>query len=145
MPVGRIWIAADDTGVTDVSYAGPPAGAVEGRTPLIDEAAEQLNGYFRGERREFDLPLSPSGTPFRLKVWEELRRIPYGLTVTYGQVAAAVGDPKASRAVGMANNRNPLAIIVPCHRVVGADGSLTGYAGGLANKELLLALEKKNK
>ena len=111
-------------------------------TPLLQEAEEQLNEYFAHVRREFDLPLAPRGTPFQRAVWAALEEIPYGETLSYGEVALRVGNPKAARAVGMANNRNPIAIVIPCHRVVGADGSLTGYAGGLAAKERLLALEQ---
>jgi methylated-DNA-[protein]-cysteine S-methyltransferase len=101
----------------------------------------ELDEYFAGERREFTTPLAPEGTPFQLKVWEALRTIPYGTTTSYGEIAAQVGKPTASRAVGAANGKNPIAVIVPCHRVIGANGSLTGYGGGLERKELLLGLE----
>ena len=111
-------------------------------TPLLQEAEEQLNEYFAGARREFDLPLAPKGTPFQKAVWAEMCRIPYGETRTYGQIAAQIGRPTACRAVGMANNRNPIAIVVPCHRVVGSTGALVGYAGGLGVKTHLLNLEK---
>mgnify|MGYP000773019812 CR=1 FL=1 len=112
-------------------------------TPLLQEAEEQLNEYFAGARREFDLPLAPKGTPFQKAVWAEMNKIPYGETRTYGQIAAQIGRPTACRAVGMANNRNPIVIVIPCHRVLGYDGKLTGYAGGLDIKERLLALEKR--
>ncbi|MFC9701522.1 methylated-DNA--[protein]-cysteine S-methyltransferase [Streptomyces sp. NPDC056943] len=105
------------------------------------EAIRQLDAYFAGELTEFDLPLHLVGTPFQLRVWEELRRIPYGETRTYGELAEALGNPTASRAVGLANGKNPVGIVVPCHRVVGASGSLTGYGGGLDRKQRLLALE----
>ncbi|KQX12403.1 cysteine methyltransferase [Streptomyces sp. Root431] len=105
------------------------------------EAIRQLDAYFAGELTEFDLPLHLVGTPFQLRVWEELRRIPYGETRTYGELAEALGNPTASRAVGLANGKNPVGIVVPCHRVVGAGGSLTGYGGGLDRKQRLLALE----
>ena len=111
-------------------------------TPLLQEAEEQLNEYFAGVRREFDLPLAAKGTPFQQAVWAQLRKIPYGEVRTYGQLAAALGNPKAGRAVGSACHRNPLCIVVPCHRVIGADGSLTGYAEGLDIKEYLLELER---
>lgn len=111
-------------------------------TPLLQEAEEQLNEYFAGVRREFDLPLAAKGTAFQQAVWAQLRRIPYGKVRTYGQLAAALGKPKASRAVGSACHCNPLCIVVPCHRVIGADGSLTGYAEGLDIKEYLLELER---
>jgi methylated-DNA-[protein]-cysteine S-methyltransferase len=110
----------------------------------IADAARQLKEYFRGERTEFDLPLAPDGTPFQRKVWKALLRIPYGETVSYGQVARWIGMPEASRAVGAANGRNPLPIAVPCHRVIGSSGKLTGYGGGLDIKEALLALERKH-
>ena len=111
-------------------------------TPLLQEAEEQLNEYFAGVRREFDLPLAAKGTAFQQTVWAQLRKIPYGEVRTYGQLEAALGNPKASRAVGSACHRNPLCIVVPCHRVIGADGSLTGYAEGLDIKEYLLELER---
>jgi methylated-DNA-[protein]-cysteine S-methyltransferase len=102
---------------------------------------EQLGEYFDGRRRHFDVPLAPTGSPFELAVWRALLEIPYGETVSYGQLAARIGRPGAPRAVGVANARNPIAVIVPCHRVIGADGSLTGYGGGLERKRLLLDLE----
>ncbi len=113
----------------------------ERRDAAFARARAQLEEYFAGERREFDLPLSLSGNPFELRVWAELRRIPYGETVSYGEIARRIGDPGAARAVGLANGRNPVAVIVPCHRVIGADGSLTGYGGGLERKRYLLDLE----
>ena len=106
-------------------------------------AREQLNEYFSGVRSEFSIPLAPTGTPFRMKVWEVLARIPYGETATYGEAAAEIGNPAASRAVGMANHYNPIAIIIACHRVIGSTGSLTGYGGGLDRKRTLLALEQR--
>jgi len=112
-------------------------------SPLSDDAARQLEEYFRGERQSFDLPLAPVGTPFQMAVWEALRTIPYGETRSYGQIAAAIGNPKGSRAVGMACNRNPIWIVIPCHRVVGSTGKLTGYEGGLDMKRSLLELESK--
>lgn len=117
----------------------------ETETPLLKKAAKELMEYFNGERKVFDIPFASHGTEFRLKVWEKLNLIPYGETRSYGEIAKMIGNPKASRAVGMANNRNPLAIIVPCHRVIGHDGNLTGYAGGLKLKQQLLDLEKQNK
>lgn len=112
------------------------------QTPPLQEAEEQLTEYFAGVRREFDLPLAPKGTPFQQAVWAQLLQIPYGESCTYGQLAAALGKPSASRAVGNACRSNPLAILIPCHRVVGANGRLTGYAGGLDVKEYLLELER---
>lgn len=113
------------------------------RTELLQEAKKQLQEYFAGKRQAFDLPIYSQGTEFQQKVWGALRQIPYGETRSYGEIAAQVGNPKASRAVGGANNKNPIMIIVPCHRVVGADGSLVGFGGGLYAKEYLLSLEKK--
>ena len=111
-------------------------------SPLIQEAAKQLREYFAGTRRVFDLPLSFEGTEFQQKVWAALLAIPYGETRTYGEIAAQAGNPKAARAAGMANNRNPIAIICPCHRVIGSDGSLVGFGGGLPVKKYLLDLER---
>jgi methylated-DNA-[protein]-cysteine S-methyltransferase len=111
------------------------------QSPPLDEARRQLEAYFAGELREFDLPLAPEGSEFQLRVWEQLRAIPYGETISYGELARRVGDPAAARAVGLANGRNPLPVIVPCHRVIGADGSLTGFGGGLERKRRLLELE----
>ena len=106
-------------------------------------AKRQIAEYFDGTRRDFDLPLAPDGTTFQLRVWEELSRISYAETISYGELARRIGKPTASRAVGAANGRNPLAIVVPCHRVIGADGTLTGYGGGLPVKKALLALERR--
>ncbi len=119
-----------------------PIDAEQKNTALLLEAKRQLDEYFAGERTEFQLPLNPKGTEFQNKVWHQLLQIPYGETRTYGQIAEAVGNPKASRAVGGANHNNPIAVIIPCHRVIGADGKLTGYAGGVDLKETLLRLER---
>ena len=118
-----------------------PAG--KSRPTALRDAELQLTEYFGGTRRDFDLPLSAAGTPFQRQVWEELRRIPYGETISYGELARRIGRPTASRAVGAANGRNPIAIVVPCHRVIGADGTLIGYGGGLRVKETLLSLERR--
>ena len=112
-------------------------------TPLLRQAAAELTAYFAGQLRQFPVPLAPKGTPFQQKVWAALREIPYGETRSYKEIAAMVGNEKACRAVGMANNRNPLPIFIPCHRVVGTDGKLVGYAGGLDVKTFLLELEKE--
>ncbi len=109
--------------------------------PLFVEAKRQLAAYFAGERQTFDLPLRLGGTPFQRQVWEELGRIPYGVTVSYGELARRIGNANASRAVGLANGRNPISIIVPCHRVIGANGKLVGYTGGMERKQRLLAHE----
>lgn len=139
-PIGKVAIACDDNGITDISV-----GALEGtlkKTEIIDRAAKQLEEYFDGQRREFDVPLSVEGTEFQKSVWDALMQIPYGETRSYKDIAVVVGNPKASRAVGMANNRNKIIIIIPCHRVIGADGSLVGYGGGLDIKKKLLEIEK---
>lgn len=147
-PIGPLRLAADDHGLCLIGFPPPrplnPARGeswTEGRHPLLDAAATQLADYFAGRSHAFDLPLSPRGTDFQRKVWRELSRIPYGTTISYGQLAQRVGDARASRAVGAANGRNPLPIVVPCHRVIGADGSLTGFGGGLPAKQFLLRLE----
>ena len=113
----------------------------KGLQPTVNKAIELLSGYFEGKRRVFPLPLDLRGTPFQLRVWNELLRIPYGSTVSYGEVARRIGNPRASQAVGAAVGRNPVPIVVPCHRVIGQDGSLVGFAGGLATKAKLLELE----
>lgn len=143
-PVGPLTVGATDEAVTDLLFGPAPSGAVPGTTPLLREAAKQLAEYFAGCRTTFDLPLAPAGTPFRQAVWRALGTVPYGATSTYAQIAAAVGNPRACRAVGMANHCNPLPIFIPCHRIVGANGRLTGYAGGLERKQALLELERRH-
>lgn len=142
--IGRLIIMEEDGAITRIELAEQQSGDNDGwETPLIKSAAAQLREYFSGRRRQFDLPLAPKGTPFQKKVWAALCEIPYGETRTYGQIAEKVGNPKASRAVGMANHNNPIMIVIPCHRVIGANGSLTGYAGGLSVKQQLLDLEQE--
>jgi len=146
-PVGDLLIVADEAAVRMIGFrAGQHPGTVkEGWRrggPLVAEAGRQLDEYFEGRRQRFDLPLAPSGTPFQLSAWKALQDIPYGTTRSYGEQARAVGKPKAVRAVGAANGRNPIAIVVPCHRVIGGDGRLTGYGGGLDVKQYLLELER---
>jgi len=146
-PIGRLTLCAnaDDTALTHIRFGEKlSAGDILCTTPLLRRAAEQLGEYFAGQRKEFDLPLDPAGTPFQQSCRRALCAIPYGETRSYGQQAVAVGNPKACRAVGMANNRNPLPVVIPCHRVVGSGGKLVGYAGGLNIKEKLLALEAQN-
>jgi methylated-DNA-[protein]-cysteine S-methyltransferase len=121
-----------------VRFAGEPASSDD---PLLVEAADQLRAYFAGELREFDLPLAPSGTEFQRRVWDAVSAVPFGATASYAEIAAAIGTTSACRAVGAANGRNPLPVIVPCHRVVGSTGALTGYGGGLERKQALLDLE----
>lgn len=145
-PMGELLLVASDDGLTTLHYAGgrhaPEELGERGTTPVLDEARRQLDEYFAKTRTEFDLPLAPRGEPFQLKVWDLLRQIPYGATRSYGELARMLGDVNYSQAVGAANGRNPISVIVPCHRVIGADGSLTGYAGGLERKRYLLALEE---
>ena len=146
-PLGPLGVGEEDGALTLILFDGQPvpAGYREGETPLLADAHRQLAAYFAGERQTFALPLAPAGTPFQQAVWQALREIPYGETCSYSDIARQVGKPKASRAVGMANHRNPLPVIIPCHRVVGAGGALTGYGGGLERKALLLALERENR
>ena len=144
---GDVHVVADHGALTHVllpnAPAPPPQRSADAATAAVaDRAAEQLREYFTGRRTAFDLPLDPAGTAFQRQVWFALADIPYGQTVSYGQVAEAVGHPTGFRAVGAANGRNPIAIVLPCHRVIGADGSLTGYGGGLPLKRALLALER---
>ena len=122
-----------------------PSGAPEKQTPLLLQTKKQLTQYFARERKVFTLPLAPHGTPFQQQVWQALLAVPYGQTVSYGEIARRIGRPKAGRAVGMACNRNPLVIIVPCHRIVGKNGRLVGYAGGVDIKQKLLNLEQAGK
>lgn len=150
-PLGPLTLVTDGVALTGLylaehRHACPdgwgPRRAREQAPAVVEEAAEQLEAYFAGERGDFALPLAPSGTAFQQAVWARLREIPYGETVTYGAIAAALDRPGASRAVGLAVGRNPVSIVVPCHRVIGADGSLTGYGGGVERKQRLLALER---
>jgi len=142
--IGRIGITEKDGKITNVYIADDelPQDAQLCETPLLKEAVKQLKSYFAGGLKEFSLPLEPEGTAFMKKVWSALCEIPYGKTASYKEIAERVGIPKGARAVGLANNRNPIPIFIPCHRVIGADGSLTGYAGGLEIKKRLLDLEK---
>ena len=143
-PVGRLLIAEDNRAIVRVEFdREPPEGAQPGENALLNECRRQLTEYFAGERREFDLPLSMQGTPFQMACWQALREIPYGETRSYADIARRIGKPKACRAVGGANHVNPISIIVSCHRVIGAGGSLVGYGGGLERKKYLLALEKR--
>ena len=141
-PFGRLKIGYEGDAVTLLKRTDEPVRS-EGRTQLTDLAFGQITEYLEGRRREFDFPYRLRGTEFQQKVWRALRAIPYGETRTYGEIAAAVGSPKAARAVGMANHQNKILIVVPCHRVIGADGSLVGYGSGLDMKEALLRLEKR--
>jgi methylated-DNA-[protein]-cysteine S-methyltransferase len=146
-PTGKLLLAADDAGLRFVLFTSGRDSATprphwrQDPAPLR-ETVRQLRAYFAGELREFDLALAPEGPAFHLRVWRELCNIPYGETISYGQLAGRIGSPNASRAVGRANGANPISIVIPCHRVIGSNGKLTGYGGGLPNKELLLGLER---
>jgi methylated-DNA-[protein]-cysteine S-methyltransferase len=152
-PVGTLRLIADDQGLREIWFEREVrpqtvqpnwVHASNSRPPApIAAARKQLQEYFAGERQQFELSLHPVGTPFQLSVWQQLRLIPYGTTTSYGELARRVGNPAASRAVGAANGRNPLPIVVPCHRVIGSNGSLTGFSGGLPIKQKLLALEQR--
>lgn len=147
-PVGPLLLAGDGSGLRQINF-------VHGRHPAapdplwkqdrraFKEVIAQLEAYFAGTLEEFDVPLTPEGTPFQQKVWKNLCDIPFGETISYGELARRIGNPSASRAVGLANGTNPIPIIIPCHRVIGSNGKLTGYGGGLPIKEKLLALERK--
>lgn len=143
-PIGELLLVSDGDALVALRFdderRGPPTAGGE-RDPVLRSASAQLRAYFAGERTAFDLPLRPGGTPFERRVWGALREIPYGETTSYGAIADRLGEPGAARAVGRANARNPIPVIVPCHRVIGADGSLTGFGGGLACKRALLDLE----
>ncbi len=145
-PIGDILLVADDAGLRELHLPGSfdardASPSTAGAGAVLDDAVAQLEAYFAGELTSFDLPLSPEGTAFQRRVWRALADIGYAKTESYGSVAARIGNPRASRAVGMANNKNPLAIVLPCHRVIGSDGRLVGYGGGLWMKEWLLEHE----
>jgi len=151
-PVGALRLIASDKGLCAVLFNGGRdykvhySGALEhGEThPILQKAATQLAEYFAGKRKHFDLPLDMRGTVFQIKAWRELVKIPYGQTISYGEQAKRVGDAKKARAVGMANGRNPICIVIPCHRVIGVSGDLTGFGGGLKVKQYLLDLERRS-
>lgn len=138
--IGRITISADEENILEVSLRELEGEVKE--TLLIKRAFEQLNEYLDGKRKSFELPLAPKGTDFQKQVWDALLKIPYGKTASYKDIATAIGNKNACRAVGMANNKNPIMIIIPCHRVIGSNGNLTGYAGGLNIKKQLLDIEQ---
>ena len=143
--IGPLVLVASATGLRAVDFGLDPRRAVtpEGDSPVLDVAARQLAEYFDGSRLEFDLPLEPVGTAFQLSVWKVLDTIPYGETISYGEQARRLGDARKARAVGGANGRNPLPVVVPCHRVIGTSGALTGFGGGLPIKEKLLRHERE--
>ncbi|MEJ0023892.1 MAG: methylated-DNA--[protein]-cysteine S-methyltransferase [Alphaproteobacteria bacterium] len=149
--IGPLTLASDGQALTGLAFEtqNHPVRALEsaelGRDKVLDEARRQLDLYFAGKLKQFDLALNPQGTDFQKRVWMALRAIPFGKTVSYANIADEIGSPKAVRAVGGANGRNPIAVIVPCHRVIGANGSLTGFGGGMERKQFLLALEQGQK
>jgi methylated-DNA-[protein]-cysteine S-methyltransferase len=147
-PLGPLLLVADAAGLRKIFFEngrdrGRPDSSWKEDSKPFKDTISQLRSYFAGELQEFDLPLAPEGTPFQLKVWERLCEIPYGETISYGELARRIGNPNASRAVGLANGSNPIPIVIPCHRVIGSNGKLTGYGGGLPIKEKLLALERR--
>jgi methylated-DNA-[protein]-cysteine S-methyltransferase len=147
-PVGRLLLAGDVDGLTLISFPSgrrprEPSASWTRDDGVLVEAITQLRAYFAGERREFTLPLRPGGTPFQERVWGALCEVPFGATISYGELARRIGQPSAARAVGAANGANPLPIVVPCHRVIGADHTLTGFGGGLPTKRYLLAHEAR--
>ena len=146
-PIGELLIAADSRALKEIYWArrgkavSPDPGWEPGTNRVLTRAARQLREYFSGERSRFELPVDPAGTEFQRRVWSALQKIPFGKTVSYGELARRIGKPTASRAVGAANGANPIPIVIPCHRVIGANGALTGFGGGLDVKEQLLQLE----
>jgi methylated-DNA-[protein]-cysteine S-methyltransferase len=144
-PLGPLTLHSDGAALTGLEFDNPKhplPPCPRGTDRVLDEARRQLDQYFAGRRHAFELALAPRGTPFQQLVWQALRAIPYGATRSYGQQAAAIGKPNAARAVGLANGRNPISIVVPCHRVIGANGALTGFGGGIEVKRQLLELER---
>jgi methylated-DNA-[protein]-cysteine S-methyltransferase len=147
-PLGPLTLAVGDEGLREIRFphSGQPAAPDPSWAEDSSSAADlirQLRAYFAGELETFDLPLAPRGTPFQQRVWAALCKIPYGETISYGELAKRIGNPNAARAVGLANGSNPIPIVIPCHRVIGSNGKLTGYGGGLPIKEKLLALERR--
>ena len=145
--IGNIEIEEKEGNIVRIGFTeeANPADEKNVTSPILREAIQQLQEYFAGQRKEFDLPIKMQGTEFQKKVWQALQEIPYGEVSSYGKLAEKIGNAKACRAVGMANHRNPIAIVVPCHRVIGSNGKVVGYAGGLDKKEWLLEMEKKYK
>ncbi|MFW1677006.1 methylated-DNA--[protein]-cysteine S-methyltransferase [Pontibacter sp. JAM-7] len=142
--LGTLLIKANDDAVTSIHFMRDGETVPElVSNPVTDLCIQQLSEYFGGQRNRFTLPLRPQGTPFQQQVWQALQDIPYGLTCSYGDLARKIGNPRAARAIGMANNRNPIPILIPCHRVIGSKGQLTGYSGGLSQKNYLLSLEQQ--
>ncbi len=144
-PFGTLYVGEENSSLVFISLSKPQIPISFNPTPCLNKAVSQLNEYFNSKRTSFDLPLNLKGTKFQIKVWQALLSIPYAQTVSYQDIALKIGNPRAVRAVGAANAKNPLAIVIPCHRVIGKNGKLTGYNGGLSVKEFLLNLERNNK
>lgn len=147
-PIDPLTLTSDGDFITEIWMGEPrpmPDAIIDPTLPIFMEASRQLAAYFARELQQFDLPLRPTGTEFQMIVWRALREIPYGTTISYGELARRVGNPAASRAVGLANGRNPIPVVIPCHRVIGANGKLVGFGGGLPRKVTLLELEKTNR
>lgn len=142
-PMGLLLLSANDQALLSIKFDVQETFPTETDNSILVETKKQLSQYFSAERRDFDLPLQPQGTRFQMDVWRALQRIGYGQTATYSDIAQKIGNPKAVRAVGGANNKNPIPIIIPCHRIIGKDGTMTGYAGGLDRKKWLLMFEQK--
>ncbi len=143
-PLGMIEIVEKDNFIIKLCFSQQNKESADIQSPVLIQTIKQLSEYFKGEHQNFNIPIKPTGTDFQLRVWKELQKIPYGETESYQNIAIKLGNIKACRAVGMANNKNPIAIIIPCHRVIGKNGTLTGYASGLNIKEALLKLEKSS-
>ena len=143
-PIGLLYVLEEDNKIVGINYEKKEKNAIKKDTNLLRKAVQEMQEYFEGKRKEFDLPLNPKGTEFMKKVWEQLLKIPYGETNTYGEIAKNIGKPKAARTVGMANHNNPIPIIIPCHRVIGKNNKMVGYALGIDKKEYLLDLELKH-
>jgi methylated-DNA-[protein]-cysteine S-methyltransferase len=144
-PIGTLTLVSDGKAITHLGFENnkyPAPNYPNGRDKIIEQANKELDAYFAGRLKEFKVPVRPVGTPFQTAAWKALTKIPYGVTRSYAEQARAVGRPKAVRAIGAANGRNPIPIIIPCHRVIGADGSLTGFGGGMETKQFLLELEQ---
>lgn len=144
-PIGKLTLVSDGAAITYLAFENnkyPIADAPRGTDKIIEKACKELDAYFAGKLKSFTVPVRPEGTAFQVSAWKALQMIPYGVTRSYGEQAKAIGRPKAVRAIGAANGRNPIPIIIPCHRVIGADGSLTGFGGGMKTKQFLLELEQ---
>ena len=137
-PIGELIIESDGVSLTSILFKGDDFPVVQNPDDIVNQCIDQLDEYFMGDRKIFDLPMNPKGTDFQHKVWDKVNGIPFGETTSYGNIAIVLGDIKLNRAVGLANGANPIPIVIPCHRVIGGDGSLTGYAGGLERKKWLL-------